>query len=72
MFFEVIICCPFPGHLKVGRTSTLKVAAMVLILGRRLNREDSAIRDSPAVKRKVLPNDTSIVYFIYAEESHKY
>lgn len=26
---------------------------MVLMLGRRLNREDSGIRDSPAVKRKV-------------------
>lgn len=34
-------------------TATLKVAAMVLILGRRINREDSGIRDSPAVKRKV-------------------
>lgn len=27
---------------------------MVLILGRRMNREDSGIRESPAVKRKVL------------------
>lgn len=26
---------------------------MVLILGRRMNREDSGIRESPAVKRKV-------------------
>uniref|UniRef100_A0A8C4ZEA6 Kelch-like family member 24a n=1 Tax=Gadus morhua TaxID=8049 RepID=A0A8C4ZEA6_GADMO len=30
---------------------------MVLILGRRLNREESETRDSPAVKRKVLPNN---------------
>lgn len=28
-------------------------AAMVLILGRRLNREESGVRDSPAIKRKV-------------------
>lgn len=27
---------------------------MVLILGRRMNREDSGFRESPAVKRKVL------------------
>lgn len=32
-------------------------AVMVLILGRRLNREDSGVRDSPAVKRKVLEMD---------------
>lgn len=31
--------------------------AMVLILGRRLNREDSGVRESPAVKRKVLEMD---------------
>lgn len=31
---------------------------MVLILGRRLNPEDSAVRESPAVKRKVLEMDT--------------
>lgn len=37
----------------------MKVAAMVLILGRRMNREDSGIRDSPAVKRKVLSNKLS-------------
>uniref|UniRef100_A0A8C1AWP9 Kelch-like family member 24b n=1 Tax=Cyprinus carpio carpio TaxID=630221 RepID=A0A8C1AWP9_CYPCA len=30
---------------------------MVLILGRRLNREDSGVRESPAVKRKVLEMD---------------
>lgn len=30
---------------------------MVLILGRRLNREDSTVRDSPAVKRKVFEMD---------------
>ncbi|KAI1883001.1 hypothetical protein AGOR_G00240730 [Albula goreensis] len=30
---------------------------MVLILGRRLNREDSGVRDSPAVKRKVFEVD---------------
>lgn len=31
---------------------------MVLILGRRLNREDSGVRDSPAVKRKVFEVDS--------------
>ncbi|KAL7387367.1 hypothetical protein ABVT39_022604 [Epinephelus coioides] len=31
---------------------------MVLILGRRMNREDSGIRDSPAVKRKVFEVDS--------------
>lgn len=31
---------------------------MVLILGRRLNREDSAVHESPVVKRKVLEMDT--------------
>lgn len=40
--------------LKPNTWSSLKVAAMVLILGRRMNREDSGIRESPAVKRKVL------------------
>ena len=44
------------GHLKVERRSTLKLAAMVLILGRRMIREEPGIRDSPAVKRKVLWN----------------
>ncbi|KAK0131015.1 Kelch-like protein 24 [Merluccius polli] len=34
-----------------------KVADMVLILGRRLNREDSVSRESPAVKRKVFEVD---------------
>ena len=33
---------------------------MVLILGRRLNREESVMRDSPAVKRKVLPNNPNV------------
>lgn len=38
----------------------MKVAAMVLILGRRMNREESTIRNSPAVKRKVLEVDSKM------------
>uniref|UniRef100_A0A8C1AX64 Kelch-like family member 24b n=1 Tax=Cyprinus carpio carpio TaxID=630221 RepID=A0A8C1AX64_CYPCA len=34
---------------------------MVLILGRRLNREDSGVRESPAVKRKVLEMDNKSI-----------
>ncbi len=36
---------------------------MVLILGRRMNREESGIRDSPAVKRKVLSNEQTLSKF---------
>lgn len=42
------------GDLRFEKRSVLKVEAMVLILGRRIIREDSGIKDSPAVKRKVL------------------
>lgn len=61
---KCIFLFSFPAasfHIVCRGSCLTGLTAMVLILGRRLNREDSEVRESPAVKRKVLDVDNKIL-----------